>query len=238
MALSEAAEPSSVSIPEGYFWMGSATGRDDEKPVHRVWVDAFEMAIYQVRNCDWAKFMEATCHPAPPEWHNPLFNHSEQPVVSVSWFDAEHYCRWLSELSGRSYRLPTEAEWEKAAKGGREDALYAWGNEPPEAHEEYVRRWAGNVSCPLPVGQGSPNGYGLYDIGENVHEWCADWYSRDYYACSPERNPAGPAVGERRASRGGAWRHHIKASRCSARSSIPPDFKYSDYGFRVARDCV
>lgn len=238
MGVIEAVEPSCVLIPEGYFQMGCESGRDDEKPVHRIWVDAFEMAVYQVRNRDWARFMEATRHPAPPEWHNSLFNNPDQPVVSVNWLEAEYYCRWLSEWSGRQYRLPTEAEWEKAAKGGREDALYPWGNDPPEAHGEYVRRWAGKVSCPLPVGQGSSYDYGLYDIGENVHEWCADWYSRDYYACSPERNPPGPPAGERRASRGGAWRHHIKASRCAARSSIPPDFKYSDYGFRVVRDCI
>ncbi len=132
--------------------------------------------------------------------------------------------------------MPTEAEWEKAAKGGRENALYAWGDETPESCDEYVRRWKRNVSGPLPVGQASPNPFGLYDLCENVHEWCSDWYSRDYYVSSPERNPSGPPSGERRASRGGAWRHHVKVSRCAARSSIPPAFQYADYGFRLARD--
>jgi formylglycine-generating enzyme required for sulfatase activity len=236
MGESASPEPSCVLVRAGCFQMGCASGRDDEQPAHRVWVDAFEMAVYQVRNRDWAVFMEGTGHPAPPEWSNPLFNYPDQPVVAVNWTVADQYCRWLSGLSGRRYRLPTEAEWEKAARGGKEDALYPWGNEPPEAHNEYLLRWGGKVSAPLPVGQGAPNPVGLYDIGENVHEWCADWYSKDYYARSPERNPAGPPSGERRASRGGSWRHHIKVSRCAARSSIPPAFEYTDYGFRVVRD--
>jgi len=238
MGVDPISEPSCAQIPDGYFQMGCAAGRDDERPVHRVWTDAFEMAVYQTRNRDWAGFLEATGHPAPPEWNNPDFNHPDQPVVAVNWVVADQYCRWLSQVSGRRYRLPTEAEWEKAAQGGQEDALYPWGDEPPEAHDEYLRRWSGEISGPLPVGQGTANPFGLYDLCENVHEWCADWYSRDYYAGSPERNPAGPAAGERRASRGGAWRHHIKASRCAARSSIPPDFEYADYGFRVVRDVL
>jgi len=83
---------------------------------------------------------------------------------------------------------------------------------------------------------GEPNPYGLYDICQNVHEWCSDWYDPGYYAVSPVDNPRGPAHGKRRASRGGAWRHHIKVARCAARSSIPPEFRYADYGFRVAAD--
>ena len=82
----------------------------------------------------------------------------------------------------------------------------------------------------------APNGYGLFDMCQNVHEWCSDWYDPNYYAASPAENPAGPPSGKRRASRGGAWRHHIKFSRCAARSSIPPEFRYADYGFRVAAD--
>lgn len=238
MGVSKILEPACVPIPEGYFQMGCETGRDDERPVHRVWTDAFEMAVFQVRNRDWAAFVEVTAQAAPVEWSNPDFSEPEQPVVAVNWGEAEQYCRWLSHVSGRNYRLPTEAEWEKAAKGGREDALYPWGDEQPQAHGEYVRRWSGSVSGPLPVGQGAPNPFGLYDICENVHEWCSDWYSPDFYPGSPERNPTGPPSGARRASRGGAWRHHIKVSRCAARSSIPPAFEYADYGFRVVRDVL
>jgi formylglycine-generating enzyme required for sulfatase activity len=192
-----------------------------------VWVDAFEMAVCQVTNRDFARFLEK---PAPPP-----FDHPDQPVVSVSWFEAVAYCEWLSKASGRRYRLPTEAEWERAARGGGESALYVWGDEPPLEREQYSRRWSGEVVAPRPVGEEPPNAYGLFDIGENVHEWCSDWFAKDYYAAAPERNPAGPETGDRRASRGGSWRHHIKVSRCAARSSIPPAFQYADYGFRVVR---
>lgn len=219
--------------------MGSEQGQDDERPVHGVWVDAFEMAIFQVRNRDFQLFLEATAHPAPKHWDDPDFRHPDQPVVAVNWLEAVAYCGWLSALAGRSYRLPTEAEWERAARGGREGLLYPWGNELPQARPEYRARWGGppqQVRGPLPVGQGEANPFGIYDLCENVHEWCADWYRNDYYAQSPAGNPTGPARGERRASRGGSWRHHVKVSRCAARSSIPPLFQYADYGFRVVRE--
>jgi sulfatase modifying factor 1 len=226
--------PRCVTIPAGRFPMGCEQGRDEEKPVHPVSVDAFELAALQVRNRDYAAFLAATARPAPPQWNDPNHNHPDQPVVSVSWFDAVAYCEWLTRLFGRHYRLPTEAEWEWAALGGRAGALYPWGDDPPHERAEYLRRWPDGIRGPRPVGESDPNPYGLFDIGENVHEWCADWFAKGYYAVSPERNPAGPATGERRASRGGSWRHHIKASRCAARSSIPPEFHYADYGFRVA----
>jgi formylglycine-generating enzyme len=213
--------------------MGCETGRDEEKPVHWVWLDNFRMAALQVRNRDYAIFLEEANHPAPPSWSDPYFNHPDQPVVAVSWFDAMKYCQWLSARTGQAYRLPTEAEWERAARGGGEGALYVWGDEPPHARDDYRRRWSGRVEGPLPVGTEPPNPYGIYDIGENVHEWCADWYDREYYVRSPEVNPRGPEKGDRRASRGGSWRHQIKVSRCAARSSIPPAFQYADYGFRV-----
>ncbi len=216
--------------------MGCEQGQDDERPARRVWVDAFEMAIFQVRNRDFRLFRDATGHPSPPNWNDPDFCHPDQPVVAVNWFEASEYCEWLAAMTGLCYRLPTEAEWEHAARGGKEGLLYPWGNDPPQSRQEYPRRWSGEVKGPLPVGESSPNAFGIYDLCENVHEWCADWYSPEYYAQSPARNPSGPATGARRASRGGSWRHHVKVSRCAARSSIPPAFQYTDYGFRVVRD--
>lgn len=244
-AANQIPEPRCVLIPSGEFWMGSdeeknagedSAGRDEEHPLHRVWIDAFEMAVFQVRNRDFALFLDAIGHTAPPHWNDSAFNDPEQPVVAVSWFEAAKYCDWLSKQTGSLYRLPTEAEWERAARGDREDSRYPWGNEPPQQWPEHVRRWTGKSDGPLRVGEGTPNPFGVYDIGENVHEWCADWFDKNYYARSPERNPQGPATGVRRASRGGSWRHQIKATRCAARSSIPPAFQYADYGFRVVRE--
>lgn len=227
------AEPMMVRIPEGWFLMGSDTGQDNERPVHRVWIDAFELAVCQATNADYARFLAATSHRKPLHWGDPTFSHPEQPVVAPSWFDAVAYCEWLSRSTGRGYRLPTEAEWERAARGGLEQKAYPWGDEPPESLSNYAARWK---AAPEPVGRAERNEFGLCDIGANVHEWCSDWFSADHYAASPERNPQGPSEGTRRSSRGGSWRHYTKISRCAARSSIPPEFQYADYGFRVARD--
>ncbi len=201
--------------------MGSEDGAENERPVHRVWVDTFEIVACQVTNAEYARFAP------PPLRGDPQFNDPEQPVVAVSWNDAIRYCEWLSNATGRRFRLPFEAEWERAARGGLEGKRYPWGDELPE----HATR---SLNGPETVGQRPPNAYGLYDMCENVHEWCSDWYAADYYSLSPDRNPHGPSAGSRRVSRGGSWRHQIRISRCAARSSIPPEFQYPDYGFRVA----
>jgi formylglycine-generating enzyme len=220
-------------IREGWFSMGCAAGRDDEKPVHRVWVDAFDLAAHQTTNADYALFVASTRHPTPPNFDDPNFSDPRQPVVSVSWHDAVAYCNWLSSVTDQNYRLPTEAEWERAARANlADDAPYPWGNTPPDQLPNYASRWKNG---PEPVGLYAPNAYGLYNLGDNVHEWCSDWYDAGYYEDSPERNPQGPQSSARKASRGGSWRHHIKVTRTAARSSIPPEFKYADYGFRIAR---
>jgi formylglycine-generating enzyme len=224
-------EPLVVCVPAQWFWMGCETGRDDEKPLHRVWVDAFELAAHQVTNAEYRCFLAATSVAAPPWWTDSNFNDSKMPVVAVSWHEATAYCEWLSKETKKHYRLPTEAEWECAARAGAEKSAYPWGEAPPESLPDYANRWK---SGPEPVGLYAPNAYGLFNIGDNVHEWCADWYDAAYYQDSPERNPRGPAAGVRKASRGGSWRHHIKVSRSAARSSIPPEFQYADYGFRIA----
>jgi sulfatase modifying factor 1 len=236
--------PALATIPAGSFLMGcgadrDALSQDSERPVHRVWVDEFMLAAYQVTNADYARFVESTGCPAAPFAGDPNLNHHlihpRQPVVAISWHEATRYCEWLSASTGKHFRLPTEAEWERAARGGRENELYPWGDAPPQALPDYAERCARYWKTGSePVGEGEANGYGLYNMCDNVHEWCSDWYSAEYYAISPERNPRGPETGERRASRGGSWRHHIKMSRCAARSSIPPQFQYADYGFRVA----
>lgn len=211
-------------IPEQFFLMGSDDGQLDERPVHRVWIDGFEIGVTQVTNSEYASFANETNRSLPPT----QFIDPEQPVVAVSWFDAVAYCDWLSGVTGRRIRLPSEAEWECAARGGAEGMRYPWGNElPPQDDDRFA-------NGPEPVGRHTPNAYGLHDLCENAHEWCSDWYAPDYYAVSPERNPRGPESGRRRVSRGGSWRHRVKFTRCAARSSIPPEFQYADYGFRIA----
>jgi len=231
-AQSAVIEPEMVRILEGWFGMGCESGRDDEKPVHRVWVDAFELAAHQVTNAEYACFLAVTGSAPPLCWSDANFQHPKMPVVAVSWHEAASYCEWLSRMTGKRYRLPSEAEWERAARGGAEGLLYPWGDAPPELVPDYDKRWK---LGPEPVGLYPPNAYGLYNVGDNVHEWCADWYDDSYYERSPERNPLGPKSGSRRASRGGSWRHHITVTRTAARSSIPPEFQYADYGFRIAR---
>jgi len=219
--------------------MGCDTGQDNERPVHRVWVDEFLLAACQVTNADYGRFLRETASLPPPFWSDPALADPEQPVVGVSWHEAIRYCQWLSTSAARNFRLPAEAEWERAARGGREQALFPWGDRAPQSLPGYADRCTNAWKTgPEPVGRGEANAYGLHNMCDNVHEWCSDWYAPDYYAVSPERNPRGPETGERRASRGGSWRHQIKMSRCAARSSIPPEFQYADYGFRVACDAA
>jgi formylglycine-generating enzyme required for sulfatase activity len=216
-----------IRIPGGAFLMGQENGRDDERPAHRVAVAPFLLCRYQTTNAHYEAFRRVTMR------EKSGFACPTQPAASVNWFDAAAYCKWLAAQWGGHFRLPTEAEWEFAARGGLEQRLYPWGDEEPQTRAGYVERWRNG---PEPVGTSEPNGYGLFDLCENVHEWCSDWYEPGYYASSPAENPTGPAAGKRRASRGGAWRHHVKIARCAARSSIPPEFRYADYGFRVAAD--
>jgi formylglycine-generating enzyme required for sulfatase activity len=213
--------------------MGSEAGQDNERPIHRVWIDEFLLAACQTTNAEYARFLDATGAVPPPCWTDTNFNRPQQPVVAVSWFEASAFCDWLTVQTGKHFRLPTEAEWERSARGGLDGKAFPWGDAAPETLPDYSTRWRNG---PEPVARYSANPYGLFDISENVHEWCCDWYAPAYYAVSPERNPQGPGTGERRASRGGSWRHHIKVTRCAARSSIPPQFQYADYGFRVACD--
>lgn len=219
-----------VHLRGGRFLMGSDR-RKDELPVHEAAVDPFEVALAPVTNVEYAQYLDATGHDPPRFWDDERFNAPRQPVVGISWSEAVAYCDWLSGLLGRRCRLPSEAEREFAARGGHDGWLYPWGDEVL-ASGLFAFGSAG-MDRPLPVGSTTPNGYGLYHMGENVHEWCTDWYDpRGYVEAAPSPDEERPE-GARRASRGGAWRHHVKVSRISARSSLAPDRQYSDYGFRV-----
>ena len=220
--------PRMVTIPAGWFLMGSEVGQDNERPIHRVWIDAFQLAAHQVTNADYAEFLrseETRRHPSFKIRHSP---HPRAASRGRSWHDATEYCDWLSTDGKPSYRLPSEAEWERAARGDVENALFPWGDAPPDSLPNYATRWQ---SGPEPVGQSAPNAYRLIRYVRQRTRMVQRLVRADYYAASPERNPRGPESGVRRASRGGSWRHHIKVTRCAARSSIPPHLQYADYGF-------
>ena len=216
-----------IRVPAGAFLMGDDDGLEDERPAHVVEVGQFEMAAHPVTVAEYARFLEATGHAMPREWMGAAFAAPGLPVVGVSWIDAQAFCDWRGDA-----RLPTEAEWERAARGGRERERYPWGHEVPSWVPQAGR---GPLDGPWPACFGEPNGFGLLGIATNVHEWCADWYAHDYYGATPGVNPQGPPSGVRRASRGGAWRHAVTISRSAARSRLDPSFRYTDYGFRVVR---
>lgn len=210
--------------------MGSNGGRPDEQPVHEVEVGPFRIGRTPVTRAQYAPFVAAGLTVLPPWWSDQTFADLDQPVVGATWHEAVAFAEWLSRGSGGMWRLPTEAEWERAMRGGIEGAPTAWGESVPAGEVP-----DGPLSGPWRVGRGTPNGYGVCDPGTVVHEWCADWYGPAYYASAPGLDPRGPEEGTRRSSRGGSWRHRIRWSPPSARSSLLPDLRYADYGFRLAR---
>jgi formylglycine-generating enzyme len=159
---------SMIRIPAGWFWMGSEGRYPWESPRHRVFVDCFFISPVSVTRADYRQFLAATDPEEPAGWREPRFSDPRQPVVGVSWFDAVRYCDWLSATTALRWRLPTEAEWEKACRGGLDDAEYAWGGDSPDVIPYFRGAWDG----PRRVAEGTANGYGLFNLGDNVHEWC------------------------------------------------------------------
>ncbi len=181
---------------------------------------AFWLGRTPVTNLEFAPFLASRHVPEPPWWRDPEFCAPGQPVVGVTWQEAAGYCGWLCEIAGGRWRLPSEEEWEFAARGGLRAPRTAWGDAiPPGEIPE------GALAGPWEAGRGTPNGFGLCDMGTIVHEWCANWAEA-------------PSSPRRRASRGGSWRHQIRWSSPSSRSSLPPEYRYSDYGFRVLREAA
>jgi formylglycine-generating enzyme required for sulfatase activity len=177
---------------------------------------AFDLGRTPVTNAGYGAFVASGGAPEPPWARAPGFDAANQPVVGVTWFEAADFAAWLAQLTGERWRLPSEAEWEHAARGGLVGAATAWGDALPAGEIP-----EGPLAGPWPAGRGRPNGYGLHDMGTIVHEWCRDWFD---------------AAETRRSSRGGSWRHHVRWSPPQARSSLPPQLRYADYGFRVLRE--
>ena len=223
-----------VELGGGTFTMGAHDQRRDERPAHPVTLVPFRAAERPVSNDEYSAFVEHTDAPAPPFWTQDGFRIPDAPVVGISWHDAIAYCEWLSEQMGTEFRLPTEAEREYAARGGLAGA--DWPEASAVWPDQAVRGAVASAEHPHVPFDACRNGFGLYCMADNVHEWCSDWYARDYYVDSPRVDPRGPADGMRRASRGGSWRHRIKFTRVSARSSLSPNYRYNDYGFRVYAD--
>ncbi|HIE28304.1 TPA: hypothetical protein EYP66_13550, partial [Candidatus Poribacteria bacterium] len=247
-----------VLIPAGEFQMGSNDGGKYEQPVHTVFLDAYYIDAYEVTNAQFKKFLEAN-----PQWRKDRIDrkyHSvdylkdwngmnypsgkaDHPVVYVSWYAAAAHAQWAGK------RLPTEAEWEKAARGGLVGKKYPWGDSISHDDANYKGtggkdKWEGTS----PVGSFAPNGYGLYDMAGNVWEWCADEYDGSYYSNSPQNNPKGPGISitfknddftnvkTRRVLRGGCWDFNTYVLRCANRLNFDPTFTHNSIGFRCAQD--
>jgi formylglycine-generating enzyme required for sulfatase activity len=270
-------------IRGGTFQMGSTDGESDEQPVHNVTVRDFYLGKYEVTVTEFKAFIDATGYTTDAEKKNGegsyLWNSTDSkwelkpdinwrhdaegklrpqseynhPVIHVSWNDATEYCKWLSRQSGKTYRLPTEAEWEYAAGNGSRHTKYSWGNGDPSGKnggnvtDESKRPGDGSTWTTkfegyndgywytAPVGSYNSNDFGLHDMTGNVWEWCSDWYGADYYKNSPSSNPTGPTSGSFRVLRGGSWYNVPQYCRVADRSFGAPGNRGSDSGFRLAR---
>ena len=225
-------------IPAECFDMGDpfSEGWSWERPVHNVCIIAFEMDVYEVTNAQYRACVEAgTCtvpdsfssYTRPSYYGNPIYG--DFPVIRVNWHQAKAYCTWAGK------RLPTEAEWEYAARGGLEGKRYPWGDTISGTDANYWYSgdpWDNDTS---PVGYYAPNGYGLYDMAGNVWEWVNDWYQEDYYAESPVNDPPGPLSGTYRVLRGGSWFYEARFLRVAYRGVKAPGDVSDSFGFRCAR---
>lgn len=257
-----------VYVPAGSFRMGDTFGDGDgrERPVHVVELDAYYIARVEMTNGEWKKFRDDPGYDDPKFWPEGRIVPKDQvpywtqannhgggtpdsdtyPVLGVNWDSATAYTKWLSAKTGKKYRLPTEAEWEKAARGS-DGRRYPWGNEIERAFANFVGAQSFDTARPAGFFDGTKRGdfqtrsnaspYGALDMAGNVMEWCQDWYDRDYYSVSPRRNPKGPATGAYRVVRGGSFFVEAFDLRTSSRSAAWPSFQgHRMIGFRAVRE--
>jgi formylglycine-generating enzyme required for sulfatase activity len=223
-----------VTIPAGTFQMGSDGGDENARPAHSVMLDEYKIGRYEVTNRQYAQCVKAgVCNPS----HEGRFKAKAdplEPVVAISWFDANTYCAWLGA------RLPTEAQWEKAARGGLVGKTYPWGDESPTCQDgaSFANFQADGCGFYLTaVGDYAPNGYGLYDMAGNVKEWTADFYDPDYYEAvfREATNPFGPPNGTTMVIRGGSWNSSKLSLSVFVRQDQNPDIRNDYVGFRCAK---
>jgi iron(II)-dependent oxidoreductase len=257
-----------VYVPSGSFKMGDASGDGEsrERPVHVVELDAFYIAKFETSNGEWKKFRDDPGYDEPRFWPEgrvvprdqvPYWSQANNhgggtpdsdhyPLLGVNWDSAVAYTNWLSAKTGKAYRLPSEAEWEKAARG-TDQRRYPWGNAIDRSYANFVGAQPYDTGRPVGFYDGSRRGdlqtrsnaspYGALDMAGNVMEWCHDWYSRDYYASSPRKNPRGPAAGAYRVVRGGSFFVEAFDLRTTTRSAAWPSFQgHRMIGFRAVRE--
>ncbi len=232
-------------IPGGKYLLGSPpdeAGRYwHEGPQHMVELSPFYITDKEITNAQYGQFLAATGYPAPLYWQDKHLNGPTQPVVGVTWHDAVAFAAWLSGVTGQKYRLPTEAEWEAAARGGLVAQPFPWGKQPPEQGGRFLANFNPNpydkdgYHYTAPVGSFPANGFGLYDMAGNVAEWCQDWYDAEAYKNRPRLNPSGPATGTNRVLRGGSWYSRARELRSAARHFAPPGRTDGFIGFRLVR---
>lgn len=242
-----------VRIPAGTFIMGSDRKSDRnayrvELPQRKVFLDAYDIDKYEVTTVQYLKFVLATNRPPQVDWKFDGGNFQEtmaaHPIMHVTWYDADEYCRWAGK------RLPTEAEWEKAARGDQDARIYPWGDEmaglsrsnfgrsglsgPVRDRPERLLLYPPIISVFKYENAVSP--YGIFQMVGNVAEWVADWYDKDYYKSAPDRNPKGPEKGSHKGFRGGGWIDSTPTVRVSQRNGTDPKTSMNWLGFRCARD--
>ena len=227
----------------------------EEKPQREIYIDDFKIGKYPVTNEEFKEFVDKGGYgearkdmwseegwqwreeneiSEPAYWHDRKWNGSNFPVVGISWYEAEAYANWLGERTGHLYRLPTEAEWEKAARGTK-GFKYPWGN---EFDKNLCNSYESGLLRTSPVGI-YPKGKSLYccfDMAGNVWEWCSDWYDNKYYAKSPDKNPKGPSVGANRVFRGGSWINDAGLCRSAVRAPRDPRSRVHILGFRILQE--
>jgi sulfatase modifying factor 1 len=219
-------------IPAGEFTMGSDKGDDDEQPIHKVFLDSFYIDRFEVTNGRFAKFVEAI-HSEPPwgfaDKETPVLR-PDQPVRWVNWMDAVGYCLWAGK------RLPTEAEWEKAARGS-DGRAYPWGNDPPTpAHAVFGLKEGSDTVSAIGNRDKGKSPYGVHDLAGNLYEWTTDWYDEQFYSKNPAINPKGPSEGTAKVQRGGSYVNGAYRLRSSFRTKGDPTEHDPNVGFRCAQD--